>query len=134
VGLRIEELTPEPIIIITGLDPVSRDDPLMVLEAVSRFKRLVNRHIYRIIDLTYQTFDFDYLIYGMIKDKGEGGIDDPNVTTIYVGTQDLVQDGVELFKTASARFADTYAIFLFPTREESLAYVRAELEALQSGD
>ncbi|HEX3049029.1 MAG TPA: hypothetical protein VHP83_00120 [Aggregatilineaceae bacterium] len=132
MGLRIEELTPEPIIIITGLDPVSRDDPLAVLAAVSRFKRLVSRHIYRIIDLTYLTFDFDYVIYGMVKDTGEGGIDDPNVTTIYVGTHELVQYGVDLFKKENARFGDTHSIFLFSSREEALAYARGEINELQS--
>jgi hypothetical protein len=62
----------------------------------------------------------------MAADKGPGGIDDPDVTTIFIGTHAMVKLGVNAFKEQK-RYGAVNPIEFVTSVDEALALIHARI-------
>ena len=101
------------------------DDPIANLEEAKKFKEHIGGHIYRLIDLSAVSADYTFsdVMIGMATERGkEGGADDPDVTTIFVGFGDVVELGAK-----SLQEQEQYGkgdVHLFNSQDEALRYIR----------
>ena len=117
----------EPIILITYDGALSPEAAPQAREEVARFKKAQgSRMVFRIIDFTTAKIDFSTIALGMAADRGEGGIDDPDVTTVFVGTGQMVEMGVTAFKEQK-RYGAVNPIELVTSVETALTLVRSKL-------
>lgn len=127
--LKIYPMPDERILIIemyTPADPMK--DGMAELQAVNEFKQKAGGHIVRILDFTHAEVKFADMIQGMASEKGlPGGINDPDVSTVFVALGDIAQLGVEALREQDQYGDIRNVVGLFQTRDEALAASRAEI-------
>lgn len=125
----ITRLPDEHIIGIAILPPTENPkDGIALAEEVIKFKREVGGHIYRILDFTKLPMSFTELMMGMSADMNpEGGINDPNISTIFIGSGEWVEFGVKAFKE-QVQYGQTNVKHLCTSLDEALAFARADRE------
>lgn len=131
--LKIHPMPDEAILIIemfTPADPVK--DGIAQLQAAVDFKQKVGGHIIKILDFTHAEVKFSDMMQGMASEKGlPGGINDPDLSTIFVIQGDIPQLGVEALKEQDQYGEVRNVIGHFQTRDEALVAARAEMAKRQ---
>jgi hypothetical protein len=131
MSTRAVKIDNKPIIVITIIPPpVVPDDVLSVAKYVTEFKREVKTHVYRILDFSVFGDDFTFtdLVQGMAAERGlEGGINDMEVSSIYVGSSQWVVFGADAFQKQS-QYGQTNVVHIAATVDEAIEYARAEVE------
>ncbi|HML23407.1 MAG TPA: hypothetical protein PKD09_17255 [Aggregatilinea sp.] len=129
MAMQIEQVPGEPIIIVhfTGwVEPLEVVDPM--LEKVVAFKRETQQHVYRILDFSQAQLDFGEMVQGMGSEVNrEGGSNDPDVTTMFVVSDDLHKLGVQ-----SIQQQDQYGkapVSFFMSCDEAVAYAKTDAAA-----
>lgn len=127
--LKIQSLPDEPILIIemfTPADPFK--DGEAELKATIDFKKKIGGHVFRVLDFTHAEIKFGDMMQGMAAEKGkEGGINDPDVSTVFVAQGDMAQLGVEALREQKQYGDFRNVIGLFPTRDAAIAAIHAEM-------
>jgi hypothetical protein len=130
--LEVKELTNEPIIVLSVLPP--EGGPTEAAEGgriVTEFKKKVGKHVYRILDFSVLSEDisFSNLVTAMGAEMGmEGGIGDPEVSSIYVGSSQWVVFGAKAFQE-QAQYGQTNVIHICGTVDEAIEFARADIES-----
>jgi hypothetical protein len=125
----IKELENEPIIIIDLKLPHEPEvDVKASQEAATAFKKKRNQHIYRIIDMSFFNLSFTEAMMGMAADmNAEGGVNDKDISTIYVGSSDMVKMGATAVQQQS-QYGATNVVCICSTVDEGIAFARADLQ------
>jgi hypothetical protein len=127
--LTTDFIPDEPILIIemfTPADPIK--DGIAQLQAAVDFKKKVGGRIVKVLDFTHAEVKFSDMIQAMAAEKGQpGGVNDPDISTVFVALGDMAQIGVEALKEQDQYGDIRNVIGLFQTREEALAAGRAEI-------
>ncbi len=117
----------EPIILASYTGSILPEEADKTRNEVAAFKKEQGSDmVFRVIDFTRAKIDFSTVALGMAADRGEGGIDDPGVTTIFVGSGAMVKLGVDAFKEQK-RYGVVNPIELVTSVDEALAIARARL-------
>ena len=103
------------------------DDIAVNMNEGLKLKHELGGHVYRIIDVTEVEMSFSDMMVAMSADRGgEGTLDDPDVTTIYVGRGDLVAFGVKAL--AEQDQYGQLGVKLFASGEEAYAYIVEDMK------
>lgn len=124
--MEVNELPDEHIIVFNMFSAKGSDDVQKVLKQVADFKHKVGGHVYRIIDFTQvaSSIAFSDLVQAMALEMNvEGGINDGEVSTIYVGSNEWIQFGAKAFQT-QAQYGKTNVIHICGSTDEALAFAR----------
>lgn len=126
--LKIEELPDEAIIVCTiNLPHVPAEDVRDTLQATASFKEKLGKKVYRIVDLSLFELSFSEAVMGMGAEKdAPGGINDPDVSTIYVGSGEWVTFGVKAFQEQE-QYGETHILAICNTVDEALSAARADI-------
>lgn len=123
---QIEQIPGHPIVVVhfTGwIDPIAEVAPM--LEKVVGFKRQVKGHVYRILDFSQAELDFGEMVQGMGSEiNREGGSNDPDVTTLFVVSDEIHKLGVQSIKEQ-----DQYGkapVQFFTSCDEAIEHAKAE--------
>jgi hypothetical protein len=114
-------------IVVTAIPPPQfPDDVIKLAQEVVNFKKEAGGHVYRILDFTRLPMSFSDLIMGMGADRNaEGGINDPEVSTIFVGSGEWVEFGVKAFRE-QAQYGQTNVKHICASVDEALAFVQED--------
>lgn len=126
--IEIKELPGEPIIVFyVRLPHTPEDDVRNSLGATAGFKKKIGGSVYRVVDLSAFNLTFSEAMMGMAAERGaEGGINDADVSTIYVGSSEMVKFGAKAFQE-QVQYGKTNVVFVCSTVDEGIAYARAEI-------
>jgi hypothetical protein len=126
--VEIKELPGEPIIVFyVRLPHTPEDDVRNSLEATAGFKKKIGGSVYRVVDLSAFNLSFSEAMMGMAAERGaEGGVNDPEVSTVYVGSSEMVKFGAKAFRE-QAQYGKTNVVFVCSTVDEGIAFARAEI-------
>lgn len=132
MAIEITEMPGEPIVLLAAKMPYEPDQDMEAsLQAVRDFKKKIGGHIYRVVDLTHFELTFSQAMQSMAVERNvEGGINDDDVTTVYVGSGEWVEFGVKAF-LEQAQYGKTNILKLCKTVEEGLAAAREDLAKRQ---
>jgi hypothetical protein len=123
---QIQHITGEPIMVVTMADPLQFDDSAKVRQEVVKFKQEKGTHIYRVLDFSKTKLTFDVMVSAMAEERNqEGGVGDPQVTTVFVGSTELVAFGVKALK--EQKQYGQAPVELFTSVDEALTRVRAKM-------
>jgi hypothetical protein len=127
--VTIRELPNEPIIVFElHLPHTPEEDVTSSQKATSAFKKKMNQHIYRVVDMSFFNLSFTDAMMGMAADMNtDGGVNDPNVSTIYVGSGDMVKFGAKAFQEQT-QYGKTNVVFVCSTIDEGITFARAEIQ------
>jgi hypothetical protein len=127
MSIQTRHLPNEPIIVVSIMNPVKiPDDVIASVQAAAEFKRERGTHIYRVIDFTTlgEDLPFSSLVNGMVFElKAEGGINDKDVSTIYVGSTEWVLFGAAAFKNQQ-QYGETNVLHICGSEEEGIEHAR----------
>ncbi|MBN1564675.1 MAG: hypothetical protein JXA10_12590 [Anaerolineae bacterium] len=114
-----------PVVIIDNLPPIKvPDDQMVASTEAAKLKRELGRPVYRIIGVTKIDLTFSDMVMAMGVDRDqEGGVGDDDVTTIFVGSGELVKMGTNALAEQD-QYGGKGKVFMFTTQEEALAFVR----------
>lgn len=105
------------------------DDMETTLKEVSAFKKERGGRVYRVIDMTKIQVDFSLMMLGMAAEVGrEGGSNDPDVTTIFVASGELLKFGAESLREQK-QYGQAAQVHMVDTQEEALNFVRKDMQA-----
>jgi len=128
MGNTVKRLSELNTIIFEATKPFKvPDDPMATTMETSKFLASTQGPIFRVIDITevVDTLDFSNLMLAMAEERGKpGGADDPNVTTLFVGSGELVKIGAEALKEQEQYGKAN--VHLFESQEDALAFVREQ--------
>jgi hypothetical protein len=132
-NMQIHRLKDEPIIVYEPTEDTRKtfDEIQQVLAEAEALKQEMQCRVYRIVDLTNVNLDFSSMMMGMAAETSQAGYRDPDIVTILVASGDLAE-----FGTKALREQEQYGkadVKLFSTKDEALAFARAEIAA-QSSD
>lgn len=124
MSIKVDVLRDDHIIILHGEEPLAiPQDPIKVMEEVSKFKKEVGGHVYRILDYSKIKITFSDMMVSMAAELDhEGGANDPDVTSLFVGTDEMVRLG-----TASLKNQEQYGkakVHLFTSVDEAIEQAR----------
>ncbi|MBN2303183.1 MAG: hypothetical protein JXQ72_01820 [Anaerolineae bacterium] len=127
--IELQELPGEPIITVAVRMPHDpQADVVLSLQAVSDFKKKRDGHVYRVVDLSLFDLSFSEAMVAMGVEVGkDGGINDPDVSTVYVGSGEWVQFGVKAFREQE-QYGTVNILHLCETIEEGIAFARSDIE------
>ncbi len=135
MSIQTKLLPNEPIIVVSIMNPIEvPEDVLSSVQASAKFKHEQGGHIYRILDFTLLGHDlpFSTLVQGMSFElKADGGINDVDVSTIYIGSTEWVLFGAAAFKN-QPQYGQTNVIHICGTVDEGIAFARADIEKKKS--
>ncbi len=126
MSIKVEQYPDINTILITMNDPlVVPDDAVGALQAAATFKKeRGGTKVCRIMDFSQVSLDFSSMMVGMAAEKGhEGGLYDPDVATVFIGTGELVELGVGALKS-QPHYQGANVAGLVRTREEALEIAR----------
>ncbi len=117
-----------PVLIFTVVSHIKPpEDQELILKTVSDFKQKTGGHVYRVIDITGIKLDFGMMVASMGAERGQpGGADDPDVTTIFVATDEIAKIGAK-----SLREQPQYGqgdVRMASSVEEALDIVRQDVQ------
>lgn len=126
MAINVEKLASEAIIILYGSEPLAvPEDPMKVMQEVVNFKKEVGRPVYRVLDFSKTNLTFSDMMMSMAFEREQsGGANDPDVSTVIVGTTEVVRLGAE-----SLRSQEQYGkanVHFVTSVDEALAYIRSE--------
>ena len=132
--VNIERLVDERIIIFRMYVQADPDeDQKTLLKAVIEFKHEVGGHICRIMDFSEVQVGFSDMMLGMASEKEkEGGVNDPDVSTVFIATTELAQFGVKAFQEQTQYGSFRNIVALVSSREEAMTAARAEIAKWQT--
>jgi hypothetical protein len=127
MSIDIKRMPEDRAILIVMLPPpVIPKDTVDLQQAVSGFKKEIGGHVYRIVDLTKMPVKFSDLVMAMASDMNpDGGINDPDVSTIYIGSGELLSFGAKAFQEQK-QYGPTNIKALVATLDEALAFARTD--------
>lgn len=132
MSIEIKQLPNEPIIVLKVVPPpVVPDDTITVTKEAASFKKKVGGHIYRIVDFSAfsKNFSFADLIHGMAAElKVEGGINDMDVSSIFVGSDEWVVFGAKAFQEQD-QYGPTNVKHICTTVEEAVEFARNDMKS-----
>ncbi len=128
---KVKEMPNEPIIVISVLPPErGPEEAKEMLKVVTDFKHKIGGHVYRILDFSVlsEGISFSNLILAMgVELKQEGGINDEDVSTIYVGSSQWVVFGAKAFQE-QPQYGKTNVVLVCESVEEALAFAREDIK------
>lgn len=130
MSIKKTALPGEPILIISMVPPLNVSDEAATTQASAEFKRAEDRHIYRILDFKSLGGDvtFSELVSGMAQGLNEeGGVNDPDISTVVVGSTKWVVFGAEAIRN-QAQYGQTNIVHLCGSVEEGIEFARASIE------
>ena len=116
----------DPIILVIHTGTAQPDMAISSRAEVAKFQKAQGRMVHRILDFTGCKVDFSGLVLSMASDQGPGGIDDPNVTTIFVGTTQMVDLGANAFKEQK-RYGAVNPVELFTSVDAAVDFARSKV-------
>ncbi len=123
---QVKFFADEPIMVATIEDPPGPNDSAEIRQAGVKFIQERGGHIYRVLDFRKTKMTFDIMVNAMAEErKAPGGVGDPNVTTAFVGSAELVAFGVKALK--EQKQYGQVPVELFSTVEDALVWVRARI-------
>jgi hypothetical protein len=130
MSIQVKPLDNEPIIVMHIMPPSEiPGDVLGTIKACADFKRAKGGHVYKILDFTTlgEDLPFANLVNGMVfETKVEGGINDMDVSTIYVGSTEWVLFGAAAFKNQK-QYGETNVVHICGTVEEAITFARNDI-------
>lgn len=128
MSVELKELPNEPILVVLTHPPLRIEDGPIASQAVVVFKKKLGGHVWRVIDFSELDMTFSDAMLGMATEQGvEGGINDMDVSTIYIGSSEIVKFGVKAFQEQE-QYGKTNVIGLFETVDEGIAFARADIK------
>jgi hypothetical protein len=123
--VTFENVPSVPVLIVTGKAPLEEEDAKQTMQQVIALKKqFPGKKIYRLMDFT-AGIDFSGMIMCMAAERGqEGGANDPDVMSFFVGSHALVELGVQALKDQPQYGQPT--VFLFTSYDEAYNRVMAE--------
>jgi hypothetical protein len=127
--VEVKEVPNEPIILFSVVLPhTPEDDVRAATQGTTEFKKKWGGHVYRVVDLSHFELNFSQAMMGMAAERGlEGGVNDLEISTIYIGSGEWVTFGVKAFQE-QAQYGQTNVIHICSTVDEGLAFARAHIE------
>lgn len=126
MSIQFENVKGLPILLVKAYPPLVEQDAVENMQhAVELKKQFPGKKIYRVMDFT-SGIDFSGMMVCMAAERGqEGGANDPDIMSFFVGSHELVEMGVSALKQQPQYGQPT--VFLFTSYDE--AYNRAVKEA-----
>lgn len=120
MSITFEKIDGLPILIGLCSPPLSAEDALAnMAAAVELKKQYPGNKIYRVTDFS-QGIDFSGMMICMATEKDrEGGANDPDIETYFVGSSELVALGVQALKEQE-QYGTPPNVHLFTSRDEAL--------------
>ncbi len=128
MAVNVQRLPNEPIVVITMIPPVNpmQDAPRASQEAF-KLKQECGGHVYRILDFSQVKLTFSDLVMGMAEDSHQpGGMADKDVTTVFIGSGELVAFGVKSF-AEQKQYGLVNPTQLFTSLDAALADIRQKM-------
>ena len=121
MSIKVEKYPEIHTVLITMVEPLTvPDDAVGALAASAEFKKDQGCCICRILDFSQVKLNFSDMMVGMAAEKGhEGGLYDADVATVFIGSGELVELGVEALKS-QPHYKGANVAGLVRTREEAL--------------
>lgn len=124
LATRIEN---HPIVLFEMQDPFQPDvDTLACAEHAAALQEELGGMVYRIIDVSKLDVQFSDMMLAMgVEREAKGGAADPNITTCFVGSTELVQLG-----TSALAQQEQYGkgrVSLFESVDAALGFIQADL-------
>ncbi len=121
---RLQDL---PAILIDIQEPFDpKNDVMKSAEEAARLREELRRPIYRIIDVSKVDIEFSEMIVAMgTERKKAGGSGDPDVTTCFVGTSDVVRMGTQAL--AEQEQYGKGDVKLFTSADDAIRFIRDEI-------
>ena len=130
MSIKTTNLPGEPILIISMVQPLKTSDEADVNQASAEFKNAEGQHIYRILDFKSLGGDvpFSEMMSGMAQGlNAEGGVNDPDVSTIVVGSTEWVVFGAKAIQD-QAQYGQTNVVHLCGSVDEGIEFARAAIK------
>ena len=127
MSTEVKQMPDEHAILVTLIPPpIIPKDTIDLHQAVSSFKKQIGGHVYRIVDLTKLPVTFSDLVIAMASDmNSDGGVNDSDVTTVYIGSGELLAFGAKAFQEQK-QYGTTNVKAVVATLDEALAFIRAD--------
>ncbi len=131
MSIDIRQMPDEHAVVVAMIPPpIFPKDTTDMHQAVASFRKEVGGHVYRIVDLTKMPVKFSDLVMAMASDMNpDGGINDPNVTTVYIGSGELIAIGAKAFQEQK-QYGQTNIKAVVGTLDEALAFVRTDRKTM----
>ncbi len=127
MSIDITRMPDEHAILIKLLPPpLFPKDTTDLHQAGAGFKKEIGGHVYRIVDLTKMPVKFSDLVMAMASDMNpDGGINDVDVTTVYIGSGELIAFGAKAFQEQK-QYGQTNVKAVVASVDDALAFVRKD--------
>ena len=129
MSIETKVLPNEPVIIISVTPPIKTpDDAVALYSEVVKFKRDAGvKPVYRVLDFSRAQLHFSDMMVGMAAERGqEGGYSDPEVRTVFVGTDEMVEFGVKALQNQT-QYSAANIVGMFTSVDDAVAFVRQHL-------
>ncbi len=127
---EIRILPNEPIIIFKMMPPPKMpDDVVAVHSNTAKLKHETGLHVYRITDFTPygDSLPFSSMVQGMAEELHvEGGINDMEVSSIYIVSGKIASLGVDAFRN-QPQYGKTNILQVCANVDEAIGYARADI-------
>jgi hypothetical protein len=120
MSIATEKMSGLPIALITGTAPLVEKDALDSMQAAIELKKeFPGKKVYRVIDFSHG-IDFSGMMICMAAEAGkEGGANDPEVETYFVGSSELVELGVKALQEQE-QYGTAPNVHLFLSLDEAV--------------
>jgi hypothetical protein len=126
MAFQTKYMTGEPIMVVLYAAALEFDDAAKVRQEVVKFKQAQGGHVYRVLDFSKTQLTFDIMVSAMAEERNQpGGVGDPDVTTVFVGTAELVAFGVKAMK--EQKQYGQAKVELFTSVDEAVAFARSKI-------
>jgi hypothetical protein len=125
---KTEQISNLPIVVCHMLPPLTmpQDAENIIVDTIALMEK-IKRPIYRVMDFTTTNLQFSDMVVGMSYDKGKkGGTYDPDITTIFVGSDELVKFGTEAMMNQD-HFKGAHVAGLATSVDEAIEMARSLL-------
>lgn len=124
--VKVTPVSDLPALILENVHPFDPlNDPVTNMEEAVKFKRKLGRPIYRIIDIRSFNLTFGDMMQAMSAERNqEGGSNDPDVMTCFVGSGSIVELGSKAL--AQQEQYGKARVKLFTSIEQALEFVRKD--------
>lgn len=120
MSIKIQRVEGLSILLAVAAPPLEAEDALEIMaEATEMKKQFPGQKIYRVMDFT-QGIDFSGMMVCMATEKDhEGGANDPDIETYFVGSSELIALGVKALKEQE-QYGVAPNVHLFLSVDEAL--------------
>jgi hypothetical protein len=135
MSIKVTKIPQDAIIVCSIVPPVKLPgDVLDCLKETVQFKKEVNKHVYRIVSFIElgQDLPFGELVQGMgIEIKAEGGINDMEISSIYVGSTEWVVFGADAYRNQS-QYGEVNVIHICSSVDEAIEVARKHMKSKET--